>query len=204
MWNIWDMFNHLREWHPKRKESQTGPSDCKKLPQWRLLCPADSDSSCQTCRGQEGAESRVSPNKRQGGCPRRLQVKVQTSSHLVTYESKVKWERISTYQTILIPLTYCMLTIYCSWLIANNDCELCTHLICIQYSVLWENNLWSDEMSQMFFLLYVCVCVCASRSAGREANVRHLKATFWRPDSIIKTWYSTKRHERLSTCYIAV
>lgn len=39
---------------------------------------------------------------------------------------------------------------YCSWLMANNDCELCTHLICIQYSVLWENNLWSDEISHVY------------------------------------------------------
>lgn len=60
-------------------------------------------------------------------------------------------ERISTYQANLIPLTNCMLTIYCSWL-ANDDCELCTHLLCTQYSMLWENNLWSDKkkISQMF------------------------------------------------------
>lgn len=110
-------------------------------------------------------------------------------------KKKRERERISTYQAILIPLTWCMLTIYCSWLIANNDCELCTHLICIQYSMLWENNLWSDKISQMF------IVQCVQHAVS---NVRHLKSTFWGLDSIFKTWYSTKRHDWLSTCYIAV
>lgn len=128
------------------------------------------------------------------GCPKTFASKRTPGVNPSRFKQKQQKTRISTYRALLIPLTQCMRNIYCSSLIANNVCEFWTHLICIQYSVLWET------LTCGVIEYHRCLLFSAS---GAASNVRRLEVSFLR-DFIIMTWYSAKRHDQLSTCFTVV